>query len=147
MEVKVIKPQKEVEWKFPCMGISKVNKLVVGFSGYERGVVLDIGNSDINSIHEVSYMWDMSKFEPIEQEKQPIDWDRIELPTLLFDRKENRNLFFVERFNIDTIYTVRFYDLIENKKIEWAFIDITKRNEFLNTLEIYPKGTKIEITL
>jgi len=146
MEVKINKSERG-KWNFPCKGICKEDNLIVGFSSYRIGVVLNIGQCDGFSLYDFSKDWKMNDFEPLEEEKQPIDWDKVELPTLLFDRKENRNLFFVERLNIDTMYIVRFYDLIENKKIEWVFRDITKRNEFLNTLEIYPKGTKIEITL
>ena len=144
MEVKI---SEKIVWRFPCKGISKSNRLVVGFSKQNEGAVLDIGDSNSGDLYKWSTNWNMNNFEPLLEEKQSIDWDKVELPTLLFDRKENRNLFFVERFNIDTTYIVRFYDLIENKKIEWMFSDITKRNEFLNTLEVYPKGTKIEITL
>lgn len=144
MEVKI---SEKIVWRFPCKGISKSNRLVVGFSRQNEGAVLDIGDSNSDDLYKWSTNWNMNNFEPLLEEKQSIDWDKVELPTLLFDRKENRNLFFVERFNIDTTYIVRFYDLIENKKIEWMFSDITKRNEFLNTLEVYPKGTKIEITL
>jgi len=144
MEVKI---SEKIVWRFPCKGISKSNRLVVGFSKQNEGAVLDIGDSNSDDLYKWSTNWNMNNFEPLLEEKQSIDWDKVELPTLLFDRKENRNLFFVERFNIDTTYIVRFYDLIENKKIEWMFSDITKRNEFLNTLEVYPKGTKIEITL
>ena len=144
MEVKI---SEKIVWRFPCKGISKSNRLVVGFSKQNEGAVLDIGDSNSDDLYKWSTNWNMNSFEPLLEEKRSIDWDKVELPTLLFDRKENRNLFFVERFNIDTTYIVRFYDLIENKKIEWMFSDITKRNEFLNTLEVYPKGTKIEITL
>ena len=144
MEVKI---SEKIVWRFPCKGISKSNRLVVGFSKQNEGAVLDIGDSNSDDLYKWSTNWNMNNFEPLLEEKQSINWDKVELPTLLFDRKENRNLFFVERFNIDTTYIVRFYDLIENKKIEWMFSDITKRNEFLNTLEVYPKGTKIEITL
>ena len=144
MEVKI---SEKIVWRFPCKGISKSNRLVVGFSKQNEGAVLDIGDSNSDDLYKWSTNWNMNSFEPLLEEKQSINWDKVELPTLLFDRKENRNLFFVERFNIDTTYIVRFYDLIENKKIEWMFSDITKRNEFLNTLEVYPKGTKIEITL
>ena len=147
MKIEVIKPQEEVKWSFPCKGICKPSNIIVGFFGYGQGVVLDTGQSSIFKLYTTGFDCNMNNFEPLLEEKQSIDWDKVELPTLLFDRKENRNLFFVERFNIDTMYIVRFYDLIENKKIEWMFSDKTKRNEFLNTLEVYPKGTKIEITL
>lgn len=145
MEVKVIKSQKEAEWKFPCMGISKVNKLVVGFSGYERGVVLDIGNSDIYSIHEVSYVWDMSKFEPIEQ----IDWDKIIYPVYAENQSGEiiiiTSIDYNDYFNADVVKIITMPQL--NHDEEKYFFDEEELNEWLNSLKILPKDTKIEITL
>lgn len=145
MEVKVIKSKKEVEWKFPCMGIYKVNKLVVGFSGYERGVVLDIGNSDIYSIHEVSYMWDMSKFEPIEQ----IDWDKIIYPVYAENQSGEiiiiTSIDYNDYFNADVVKIITIPQLIHDE--EKYFFSKEELREWLNSLKILPKGTKIEITL
>ena len=83
MEVKIIKPE-ESKWKFPCKGISKTDNMIIGFSSYGTGAVLDIGRSKYYRINDISYNWNMHNFQPIEEEKeeekQPIDWDKIKLP-------------------------------------------------------------------
>lgn len=144
---------KKVNWKFPCKGISKTDNTVIGFSSYGTGTVLDIGQS-YYKLYYVSDTWNMDNFQPIEEEKQPIedteltqevDWDKITFPIwaknidglvfLIYAIKEKRVSYFIICGNY-----IRF----TNEKV---FCFISDRNEWLNSLEVLPNGTKIEITI
>ena len=59
MKIEVIKPQKKVNWKFPCKGISKTDGTIVGFSGYRTGTVLDIGESKYLKLYDIADNWNM----------------------------------------------------------------------------------------
>lgn len=153
MEIKIIKSKKKINWKFPCKGISKTDNTVIGFSSYGTGTVLDIGQS-YYKLYYVSDTWNMDNFQPIEEEKQPIedteltqevDWDKITFPIwaknidglvfLIYAIKEKRVSYFIIYGN---------YTRFTNEKV---FYFISDRNEWLNSLEVLPNGTKIEITI
>ena len=59
------------QWKFPCKGISKTDEVVVGFSNYRVGIVLDCGKSKSYKIYDIADNWNMDNFTPIEEENQP----------------------------------------------------------------------------
>ena len=83
MKIEVIKPQEEVKWNFPCKGICKENNIIVGFSGYGKGVVLDTGNynAPLYAYHED---WHMSAFVPLEEKEKGnnYDWGNPTFPIL-----------------------------------------------------------------
>ena len=158
MKIEVIKPQKEAEWKFPCKGICKEDNLIVGFSSYRIGVVLNIGQCDGFSLYDFSKDWKMNDFEPIEeQEKQPIDWndpnnfpiiaeekdDIIIIHELVLPEAEDREddekcYFFISYLNSKTLIT---------RSVWKTFNLLEERIEWLNSLKIFPKGSEIKITL
>ena len=142
MEIKIIK-NKENKWSFPCKGISIIHNRVVGFSSYGKGVILDNGNCAYGSLYEFSEHWIMNDFVPIKEEKQPIDWDKIELPIWAKDRGE-------QLIQITSIKGAEInYKTISNEIVGISDTFPTQgfAKQWLNTLEILPKGTKIEITI
>ena len=140
MEIKIIKDDK---WNYPCKGISKIDNIIVGFARYGTGVVIDVGNSTCHRLYEFSEYWIMNDFEPIEEEKQPVDWGKIELP--IWAKNTDGNL-----IQITSIKGAELkYRRISNEMglITDMFPTQGFANEWLNSLEILPKGTKIEITI
>lgn len=153
MNIEITKPNKN-KWKFPCKGISKTDGTIVGFSSYGIGTVLDTGQSTSYRLYSKEDGWNMDNFQPIEEEKQPteniesteeVDWDQVTFPIwaknidglvfLIYAIKERRVSYF-------TIYGN--YTRFTNEKV---FYFISDRNEWLNSLEVLPNGTKIEITI
>ena len=153
METKIIKSKKKVNWKFPCKGISKTDNTVIGFSSYGTGTVLDIGQS-YYKLYYVSDTWNMDNFQPIEEEKQPIedteltqevDWDKITLPIWAKNIDELVFLIYaIKEKRVSYLIIYGNYIRFPNEKVFWSISD---KNEWLNSLEILPNGTKIEITI
>ena len=144
MKIEVIKSQEEAKWKFPCRGICKEDNLIIGFSSYGIGVVLDIGLCDDLNLYGFSKNWDMNDFEPLEEEKQPIDWDKMELPVWVKNR--DGNIIQVESIKGENI---QYCAICNNEMVIITDIFPTQgfAKQWLNFLEILPKGTKIEITI
>ena len=142
MEIKIIKNEKS-KWKFPCKGISIIDNRVVGFSRYGTGVVLDAGNSTCHKLYEFSEYWIMTDFVPLEEENQPIDWDKVELPIWA----KNRAGYLIQITSIKGVEIQ--YRKISNEIVFINDIFPTQglAKQWLNSLEILPKGTKIEITI
>ena len=136
---------KKVNWKFPCKGISVIDNIIVGFSSYGRGVVLDAGNSTCHKLYEFSEYWIMTDFVPIEEEKQPVDWDKVELP--VWAKNRFGNLIQIKSIKGEN---VQYWAICGSKEMV-VITDIFPTQGFakqwLNSLEILPKGTKIEITI
>ena len=140
--------REEVKWKFPCKGINKVTNLIVGFSKDKEGVVLNVGNSTYNTLYEYSEFWIMNDFEPLEEEKQPLDWHKIEYP--IWARDKERIIIITDISDDDPYPVVCHASIYNNGKVDLltqSFDSILERNEWLNSLEILPKGTQIEIIL
>lgn len=144
MEIKVIKNEKS-KWKFPCKGICKEDNLIVGFSSYGVGVVLDIGLCDDFNLYGFSKDWKMGDFEPIEEEKQPIDWDKVELP--VWAKNRFGNLIQIKSIKGENVQYCTICKSNEIVIITDLFPTQGFAKRWLNTLEILPKGTKIEITI
>lgn len=142
MEIKIIN-NKESKWKFPCKGVSKTDNAVVGFSSYGTGTVLDIGKSKYYKIYDIADYWEMDNFEPIE-ENQPIDWDKMELPVWVKNR--DGNIIQVKSIKGENI---QYCAICNNEMVIITDIFPTQgfAKQWLNSLEILPKGTKIEITI
>ena len=141
MEVKIIKNEKS-KWEFPCKGIRRGDGLIVGFQKYGEGTILKSPNDRIYLFYH-SKDWVMDEFEPIEEEKQPIDWEKIEFP--IWARDSDGNL-----IQITSIKGAELkYRRISNEMglITDMFPTQGFAKEWLNSLEILPKGTKIEITI
>lgn len=147
MNIVINKPVKN-KWKFPCLG--KLDSgTIVYFSCWGIGVVVEsegdfkIGHSDL--------LWGMDKFTPIDingfelNKLNPIDWDNITLPILAKSLIGNIILIYkihekrIDYLNIDGDY-VRF-------TIEKTFCCMSDRDEWLRSLEIFPKGTEIKIII
>lgn len=144
MKIEVIKPQAEVKWNFPCKGICKEDNLIVGFSSYRIGVVLNIGKCDGFSLYDFSKDWKMNDFEPLEeQEKQPIDWDKPEFSIWAQDKDGE-----VVKINLIDNCDVHYFGIANDKMVysTRGFPSIIGRDQWLNSLEILPKGTEIKIT-
>lgn len=154
METKIIKSKKRVNWKFPCKGISKTDGTIVGFSGYRIGIVLDIGKSKYLKLYDIADNWNMDNFTPIKEEKQlvkdteltqEVDWDNITLPIWAKNPDGNITLIYkIYEKRVDYLIISGNYIRFTNER---TFCCISDRNEWLNSLEILPNGTKIEITI
>ena len=66
-----IKISEKDKWKFPCKGISKTDNVIIGFSSYGIGTVLDTGQSTSYRLYNKEDNWNMDNFQPIEEENQP----------------------------------------------------------------------------
>lgn len=146
MNIVINKPVKN-KWKFPCLG--KLDSgTIVYFSCWGIGVVVEsegdfkIGHSDL--------LWGMDKFTPIDingfelNKLNPIDWDKVELP-IWFNHSSGS-------INIITQKDGSGFagiELCEDGVIMWRsqYDNVEERDKLLNSLEILPKGTKIEITI
>lgn len=140
------------QWKFPCKGISKTDNTVISFSSYGTGTVLDIGQS-YYKLYYVSNTWNMDNFQPIEEEKQPIedteltqevDWDKIELPVWVENKDKE-----ILQINLIDKYEIHYYT-VEKGGITHAirgFSSTISRDEWLNNLKILPKNTEVRISI
>ena len=146
MKIEVIKPQEEVKWNFPCKGICEVNGLIIGFTKEGTGCVLDKGETNCDLYTSQMYL-DMDKFTPIKEKGNNYDWSNPKFPILAkitdgevfmikgFDSKDNSvNL---------TAFNTQYLIICDNLA---SFESKEKRNEWLKSLEILPKGTEIKIT-
>ena len=143
MKIEVIKPN-ESAWIFPCKGRDRNRNLIVGFTDMGEGVILESSNK--TDLFKYSKYWDMSEFEPIyEQSNNGLDWEKAEFPIWVKDK--NGDVLQIDKIEEERVWLYAFVDehIIHDQGN--AFGSIKKRNEWLNSLEILPKGTKIEITL
>ena len=150
MKIEVIKPKEEVKWNFPCKGISKENNVLVGFSGYGKGVVLDAGNynAPLYAYHED---WNMSEFVPLEEKAKGnnYDWSNPAFPILA--KQVGEEVFTIDGFDeVDNSVSITTFSF--NKKVHYWCDEIARfsseevRDKWLKSLEILPKGTEIKIT-
>ena len=146
MKIEVIEPKGE--WDFPCKGVRKIDDAIVLFERDSEGVVLE--SNDKKELYYYSKFWDMDCFEPIaEQNYEKIDLNKTELPVWVKDK--NREILFIDNYSINNEMRVMYYTYIHsNDKIiqdAMVFGDISEIDEWLNSLEILPKGTEIKITI
>ena len=144
MEIKIIKNEQS-KWKFPCKGVCKTDDAVVGFSSYGRGVVLDSGQAAHLRPYEFECNWEMDNFEPLEKEEQPIDWDKIELP--VWAKNRFGRLIQIKSIKGENVQYWATCGSNEMVIITDIFPTQGLAKRWLNSLEILPKGTKIEITI
>ena len=151
MKIEVIKPQEEVKWNFPCKGIGKKSNMIVGFSGYGQGVVLDTGQSDFFKLYTMPNNWDMEMFTPIKEQENGnnYDWSNPTFPILV--KGSGDDVFTINGFDeVDNSVSITTFSF--NKKVHYWCEEIARfpsekdRNKWLKSLEIYPKGTEIKIT-
>lgn len=144
MEIKI---DKKIEWKFPCRAIS-TRGVVVDFSNYNigtivKGNVLSFGKGDVLSGFIMDY------FKPLNEEKEVIDWEKVEYP--IYAKNENGEVIIItaidynDYFNADIVKIITMPQLIHDE--DKVFFSDDELNDWLNSLEILPKGTKIEITI
>ena len=146
MKISIEKPKENI-WKFPCLGISNYGTKVY-FIGWEMGVVVESG--DDYKIGHTSTIWDMGKFTPIDingfelNKPKLIDWDKVELPIWFEHSSGSVNM--ITMIYEDSVIGIELWD---EGAINWTskYDGIKERDEFLNSLEILPKGTKITIEL
>lgn len=145
MKIEVIKPN-ESAWRFPCKGISSINNTIVGFSSYGKGTVINIGECEYYKLYDIKENWNMDNFKPIEEEKQPIDWDKIEFP--LWAKDEKGNILIINSINnLFVAYSSLYIEAEKMVSTGQTFMTKKERNEWLNSLEIFPKGSVIKITI
>lgn len=145
METKIIKNE-EGKWKFPCKGICKEDNLIVGFSSYGKGTVINIGECEYYKLYDIKENWNMDNFKPIEEEKQPIDWDKIEFP--LWAKDEKGNILIINSINnLVVAYSSLYIEAEKMVSTGQTFMAKKERNEWLNSLEIFPKESVIKITI
>lgn len=148
MKIEVIKPQEEVKWKFPCIGVDiNDNDFIVAFTDNRKGIVLKQGNEEF-SLREYREDWKMHKFMmplPSELNPQPIDWDKVELPIWAV---RGEWIMKIENIGESTLDGLEFQESLNNiQGTRLGFKDKQDRDKYLNSLEILPKGTKIIIEL
>lgn len=147
MKISIEKPKENI-WKFPCLGISNSGAKVY-FSDWKTGVIVE-SITNAPKIGHTSAAWDMDKFTPIDingfelNKLKPIDWDKVELPIWVEDKDdiitqivrisetEIRDLTITDR---ETIFQSRL------------FITPKQKTEYLKSLKVIPKGTKITFEL
>ena len=148
MKIIIEKNPKESIWEFPCLGqVSSGTK--VYFYEWERGVVVESNNE--YKIGYISAIWNMDKFTQIDingnklnTNPESIDWDKVKLPIWLL---YHGNLLTISDI---TGKHMRGFVLKNNgRMVKWDYIcdNIKNRNDYLNSLEILPKGTKITFEL
>ena len=142
MEIRIIKTE-ESKWKFPCKGISVIDNKVVLFTKYGTGVVLDIGNSTCHKLYESSEYWIMTDFVPLKEDTQHIDWEKVELPVWVQNKDGN----LIQITSIKGEEVVCYIIPNEILCLRHTFPTKGLAKECLNSLEVLPKGTKIEITI
>lgn len=148
MKIKIEKPKESI-WKFPCLGKSCAG-VIVYFSDWKMGVVVE-PNDNYYEIGHTSASWHMDNFTPIDingnelnTKPKPVDWDKAELPIWFTHRSGSVNII-SQKGNSGLAGT----ELCEDGGMIWAsqYDNVKERNEFLNSLKILPKGTKITFEL
>ena len=147
MKIKIEK-QRESNWTFPCLGqLSSGTK--VYFCEWEAGVVVE--SNDEYKIGYISAMWDMDKFIQIDingnklnTNPEAIDRDKVKLPIWFEHSSGSVNI--ISQKGVSSLAGIELFD---NGGINWAsqYDNIKERNEFLNSIKILPKGTKITFEL
>lgn len=146
MKIKIEKPEESI-WKFPCLGISKYGTKVY-FYEWEKGVVVESSNE--YKIGYISTIWNMVNFTPVDingfelNKPKPIDWDKVELPIWFEHSSGSVNM--ITQKGSDSLIG---FELFDKGVITWAtkYDNIKERDEFLNSLKILSKGTKITIEI
>ena len=145
MKIKIEKPKESI-WKFPCFGIHEKTCKIVAFMDDKKGVIVEKGYG-VLSLGHYREDWEMIQFKPYtptETKQQSIDWDNVELPIWLL---YHGNLLTISDI---TGKHMRGFVLKNNGRVvKWDYIcdNIKNRNDYLNSLEILPKGTKITFEL
>jgi hypothetical protein len=144
MKIEVIKPN-ESAWKFPCKGRSKDGRFIVGFTKEGEGVVLET-----KTMPELLYKYDrfmnMDNFVPLEEEKEPTNWNKIECP--IWAKDEKGNILIINSINnLFVAYSSLYIEAEKMVSTGQTFMAKKERNEWLNSLEILPKGSVIKITI
>ena len=148
MKIKIEKPKENI-WKFPCLGqLSSGTK--VYFCEWETGVVVE--SNDEYKIGYISAIWDMDKFIQIDingnklnTNPEPIDWDKVEFPIWVED-KDGIITQIVHIYETE----IREFIIPIDGKISYnarLFITPQQKIEYLNSLKLAPKGTKITFEL
>lgn len=145
MKIKIEKPEESI-WKFPCFGIHEKTSKIVAFIDYKKGVVVGEGNGALPLGHyrEDWWMIQFKPYTPTEPRQQPIDWDKAELPIWFTHRSGSVNI--ISQKGVSGLAGI---ELCEDGGMIWAsqYDNVKERNEFLNSLKILPKGTKITFEL
>ena len=147
MKIEVIKPQEEVKWKFPCLGIHNSTSKIVAFMDDKKGVIVEKGYG-VLSLGHYREDWEMIQFKPYtptETKPKPIDWDKVELPIWVED-KDGIITQIVHIYETE----IREFIIPIDGKISYnarLFITPQQKTEYLNSLKLVPKGTKITLEL
>lgn len=145
MKIKIEKPEENV-WKFPCLGKSKLDEAVVYFYSEETGVVIE--QSTTYPHLYISREFCMEDFNPVNSsinpKENPIDWDKVELPIWAMLYKDLTNITIIKDKYIKGAILHNSGDMTN---WDYTYQSIKERDEYLNSLEILPKGTKITIEL
>ena len=145
MKIKIEKPKESI-WKFPCFGIHEKTSKIVAFMDDKKGVIVEKGYG-VLPLGTYFEDWEMIQFKPYtptETKPKPIDWDKAELPIWFTHRSGSVNII-SQKGNSGLAGT----ELCEDGGMIWAsqYDNVKERNEFLNSLKILPKGTKITFEL
>ena len=148
MKIKIEKPKESI-WEFPCLGQASSGTKVC-FYEWKRGVVVESNNE--YKIGYISATWNMDKFTQIDingnklnTNPESIDWDKVELPIWVEDKDGIIT-------QIAHIYETEIREFIipTDGKISYnsrLFITPQQKTEYLNSLKLVPKGTKITLEL
>ena len=150
MELHILRP--EPNWAFPCLGIHRYDGLKVCFTSMGNGVVVGVDIKEEYGLYETSDVFDMSQFRPIKTADtfhlpKEVNWEVAEVP-FAATSPEYPGLLIIKHIHYGPM-TVKF-DTITDKGIQAnsrKFSDREDRDDFLNQLEILPKGTVISIKL
>jgi hypothetical protein len=146
MKISIEKPR-ENNWKFPCLGIHNTTSKIVAFMDYKKGVIVEEGNGALLLGH-YREDWEIDNFTPytpIETKQQSIDWDKVELPIIC--NNKYKEFCIIDRIGASKVEGYIVYHSGILGTLEGVFNNTEKRNEYLNSLEIIPKGTITTIEL
>ena len=149
MKIIIEKNPKESIWEFPCLGqVSSGTK--VCFYEWERGVVVESNNE--YKIGYISAIWNMDKFTQIDingnklnTNPESIDWDKVEMPVWAVRGEWIMKIESLEETSLDGLEFQESLNNIQGTRL--GFASKEDRNQYLNSLEILPKGTKITFEL
>ena len=149
MKIIIEKNPKESIWEFPCLGqVSSGTK--VYFYEWERGVVVESNNE--YKIGYISAIWNMDKFTQIDingnklnTNPESIDWDKVEMPVWAVRGEWIMKIESLEETSLDGLEFQESLNNIQGTRL--GFASKEDRNQYLNSLEILPKGTKITFEL